>query len=128
MGFKGIKGLAGSPTASRPSGPAAGRAAAQRLAPHNPQSAGASPGSFTQLPLPPPHRGGAVAQAAAGDNFSAFVLRDGDVLTCGDNIFGQLGHGDGRERPTPRLVDGSGARAARQNFAAHFYGSNPCVP
>ena len=31
---------------------------------------------------------------------------DGLVYSCGSNIYGQLGHGDTKERKIPTLIDG----------------------
>lgn len=43
-------------------------------------------------------------QVATGHNFTMFLTRQGRVFTCGTNTYGQLGHGDTLDRPTPTLV------------------------
>ncbi|XP_044474081.1 ultraviolet-B receptor UVR8-like isoform X2 [Mangifera indica] len=43
-------------------------------------------------------------QVAAGLNFTVFLTRQSHVYTCGSNIYGQLGHGDTVDRPTPRSI------------------------
>lgn len=43
-------------------------------------------------------------QVAAGLNFTVFLTREGTVYTCGTNTYGQLGHGDTLDRPTPTIV------------------------
>ena len=59
-----------------------------------------------------------IAGVAAGAGFTAFRTAGGDVLTCGEGLFGQLGHGDGREQPTPKRVDGSGERCSTDDERA----------
>ena len=43
-------------------------------------------------------------QVSVGHNFSVFLTRQGQVYTCGANTYGQLGHGDTLEGPTPKIV------------------------
>ncbi|KAK4751618.1 hypothetical protein SAY87_005100 [Trapa incisa] len=44
-------------------------------------------------------------QVAAGLSFTVFLTRRGHVYSCGSNTYGQLGHGDTLERPTPKLIE-----------------------
>lgn len=44
-------------------------------------------------------------QVATGLSFTAFLSRQGQVYTCGNNSNGQLGHGDTIDRPTPTCVE-----------------------
>jgi alpha-tubulin suppressor-like RCC1 family protein len=43
---------------------------------------------------------------AAGGDHSLVLTWDGRVYSCGCNHFGQLGHGDRHDRPSPELVEG----------------------
>ncbi|CAI0376016.1 unnamed protein product [Linum tenue] len=43
-------------------------------------------------------------QVATGLNSTVFLSRQGKVYTCGANTYGQLGHGDTIDRPTPSIV------------------------
>lgn len=45
-----------------------------------------------------------VADVAMGDDFSAYILGDGAVYTCGSNIKGQLGNGSGGMKLNPTVV------------------------
>ena len=45
--------------------------------------------------------GAPVVLVAAGGRHWAAVLEDGAVLTCGSNLFGQLGHGNAQDRLQP---------------------------
>ncbi|XP_024524390.1 ultraviolet-B receptor UVR8 isoform X2 [Selaginella moellendorffii] len=45
-----------------------------------------------------------VCEVAAGWNHTAFVTESGELFTCGDGAFGQLGHGDFVSRGTPCKV------------------------
>lgn len=44
-------------------------------------------------------------QVATGVSFTMFLTNEGQVYTCGTNTYGQLGHGDTLDRPTPKLVE-----------------------
>ncbi|KAI4322918.1 hypothetical protein L6164_022568 [Bauhinia variegata] len=44
-------------------------------------------------------------QVAAGLNYTIFLTRQGRVYTCGSNTYGQLGHGDSQDRPTPKIIE-----------------------
>lgn len=44
-------------------------------------------------------------QVAAGVSFTVFLTTEGQVYTCGTSGYGQLGHGDTLDRPTPKLVE-----------------------
>ncbi|KAJ4975131.1 hypothetical protein NE237_000237 [Protea cynaroides] len=44
-------------------------------------------------------------QVATGVSFTVFLTRQGHVYTCGINTYGQLGHGDTLDRPTPKIVE-----------------------
>ncbi|KAI7754035.1 hypothetical protein M8C21_029147 [Ambrosia artemisiifolia] len=44
-------------------------------------------------------------QVATGVNFTVFLTIGGQVYTCGTGGYGQLGHGDTLDRPTPKLVE-----------------------
>ncbi|XP_031404097.1 ultraviolet-B receptor UVR8 [Punica granatum] len=44
-------------------------------------------------------------QVASGLSFTVFLTRQGQVYSCGSNTYGQLGHGDTLERPTPKVLE-----------------------
>ncbi|OWM88667.1 hypothetical protein CDL15_Pgr002434 [Punica granatum] len=46
-----------------------------------------------------------VFQVASGLSFTVFLTRQGQVYSCGSNTYGQLGHGDTLERPTPKVLE-----------------------
>ena len=50
-------------------------------------------------------------QVASGDNHIAAVSSNGDLFTWGDGGFGQLGHGDHKDRYTPTKVEIPGGEA-----------------
>ncbi|GBG84816.1 hypothetical protein CBR_g39192 [Chara braunii] len=51
-------------------------------------------------------RGISICQVAAGWNHTAFVAEAGDLFTCGDGSYGQLGLSDYSQRKYPARVDG----------------------
>ena len=51
---------------------------------------------------------GGIVAVACGQFHSAFVTRDGRLLTCGKNEHGQLGHETPGHRRTPTRVGGGG--------------------
>lgn len=55
--------------------------------------------------LPRSLRNVAVQRVACGANFTAIVMSNGALLTCGDNTHGQQGHGDRRARPTFKQIE-----------------------
>ncbi|KAI7754033.1 hypothetical protein M8C21_029145 [Ambrosia artemisiifolia] len=66
--------------------------------------------SDTNQPLFKPRRVEALKefpckQVATGVNFTVFLTIGGQVYTCGTGGYGQLGHGDTLDRPTPKLVE-----------------------
>ena len=66
--------------------------------------------------------GGDVVSVGCGQFHTAFVLRDGRLMTCGKNEHGQLGHETATNRRTPTRVGGALAgRAALSVRCGYFH-------
>src|SRR3990167_7562558 len=64
-------------------------------------------GHTTQINSPQKNNNlsGIVAVAGGNANFSMFLDKQGNVFTCGNNGYGQLGLGDKKDRHTPQKVN-----------------------
>jgi len=45
-----------------------------------------------------------VSMVAAGERHTVFLAKDGMVWTCGDNKYGQIGHGEHKNRLEPKML------------------------
>ena len=62
-----------------------------------------------------------VRQVAAGGYHSMLLLEEGDVMSCGLGLYGQLGHGDYDDRPIPTRVDALRGKGVTHVSAGHTH-------